>query len=292
MKKALQFNLQGKFIKEFNSSSEAAKYHNAKRQAISLSCKNWERTCMNYFFRYKEDIPDDIYKIIINDKCNKRIEEYRIPLKLMSTKQYKKNLILNRSVIQYDIHGKFVQEFISIEAAIKSIDGKLKGLLNCIYGKCKTYKGFQWRFKELNENEKVQINSVAPIIKKIRPIVQFDKHSHFIREFQSIMDAAIFMNTEPGTIHQCLRRLIKTHMGFQWFFKDKVTIDGRIQPIPKVKNKTKIVKQYDLDGNFIKKYNSREDAARAINKTPDYITRVASGLVRHSEYIWEIYWED
>lgn len=52
-KKVLQYNLNGEFIKEWRTISEAARAYNTSVQAISRCCNGIVRTSMNYIWEFK-----------------------------------------------------------------------------------------------------------------------------------------------------------------------------------------------------------------------------------------------
>ena len=52
-KKVLQYNLNGVFIKEWRTISEAARTHNTSVQAISRCCNGIVKTSMNYIWKFK-----------------------------------------------------------------------------------------------------------------------------------------------------------------------------------------------------------------------------------------------
>ena len=52
-KKVLQYNLNGVFIKEWRTISEAARAHNTSVQAISRCCNGIVKTSMNYIWKFK-----------------------------------------------------------------------------------------------------------------------------------------------------------------------------------------------------------------------------------------------
>ena len=52
-KKVLQYNLNGVFIKEWRTISEAARAYNTSVQAISRCCNGIVRTSMNYIWKFK-----------------------------------------------------------------------------------------------------------------------------------------------------------------------------------------------------------------------------------------------
>jgi len=85
-------------------------------------------------------------------------------------------------------------------------------------------------------------------------IYQFDKEGNFIRDWKSTLEASNTLNIPFESIKKCIRGLYKTAGNYHWS-KDKSFS-------PKSRNhNAKIVLQYDLNNNFINKYNSITQAS-------------------------------
>lgn len=105
-----------------------------------------------------------------------------------------------------------------------------------------------------------------------KPIIQFDLHGNFVKEFHNIKQAAIHIKTDRTSITCALTKKGKTAGKSIWFYKS----DFKKNRIPKKLNQ-KIVKElttseaekfkkrvvkFSLKGKFIKIFNSIEDAAK------------------------------
>ena len=82
-------------------------------------------------------------------KGKKRSEENCI--KLSKSKKNKPNLLNAKSIIQYDLNGKIINEFDSIEKASKQLNINPTGISNCLIkikqGKKATSGGYIWKYK-------------------------------------------------------------------------------------------------------------------------------------------------
>lgn len=131
-----------------------------------------------------------------------------------------------------------------------------------------------------------------------RPVSQYDLNGNFIATYSSMSDAyeAIhgYRDTEPdGTRHSntigcACREGIKAY-GFQWTYKDAPA------PGPYHKEKNyhdgKAVDQYNLDGTFVKTYQSASEAARQLGlKSPGGISEVCRKHKGTSaKYLWKFH---
>jgi hypothetical protein len=97
----------------------------------------------------------------------------------------------------------------------------------------------------------------------MRKIRQYDLEGKFIKEFNSIIDAAKTINISKGAIQCVLSNKGKTAAGFIWkYSEDKTPI---IEKITINKNRGRNVGQYDLNMNLINVYQSTADASRKVN---------------------------
>lgn len=101
-----------------------------------------------------------------------------------------------------------------------------------------------------------------------RPVIQYDLNGSFINRYDSIMDAANNLGKQNiSTIRNCCNKQIKSAYNFLWKFEDDdITIEELVYNFNlSGKGKHKKVQQFDLNGNFIKEFNSCREAAKNIN---------------------------
>ncbi len=133
--------------------------------------------------------------------------------------------------------------------------------------------------------------SVTPVKKSThncKPVDQFDLNGKFIQRYNSITEAARTLNIDNSLISRCTSGENKTATGFIWKFAGKEIVD-KIE-IPKKKKGGKLVDQYDMDGNFIKSFDSIAEAGKFINRHPSQISRCCNGKIK-STYgcIWKFF---
>jgi len=139
----LQYDRNGKFIREYPSGKEAAKKYNTSYSHIGECCNYNRRTVAGYVWRHK--ITNNIPKTI------EFIEStYPITLKESRKQTSKKNM---KSVLQYSLEGHFIKEFSSIKEASKITGANKLSISRCCRNKgYKTSGGYKWKFKYKNND--------------------------------------------------------------------------------------------------------------------------------------------
>ena len=125
-----------------------------------------------------------------------------------------------------------------------------------------------------------------------RPIVQLDMDGNFIKEFDCIDSAAKEIGTSPSLISAIAmgKDYHKSVKGFQWVYKEEYNSDKDYHYHNNhFINTKKKVAQYDLQGNLIAIYDSRKEAAKAVNSYDGgYITECCKGKRKtHKGFIWK-----
>lgn len=114
--KVVQYDREGNYIKLYNSIAEASRVVGVGATLITLVCKGQKLTAKGYVWRYQGD----------NFNC------YR-------TTPFSQKI----AVDQYDLNGTFIQSFVSISEAQRTINKK--GISNALKDKTKLIGGFYWR---------------------------------------------------------------------------------------------------------------------------------------------------
>ena len=121
--------------------------------------------------------------------------------------------------------------------------------------------------RKQSENTKLK-RSQSMKGKNNRPVYQFDLNRNLINKFNSLTEACI-RNDIPlkymGDITSCCQKKQKTARGYLWSYIE-------VPPPSSYKNIRQSILQYDLEGNFIKEYESAQQAGREINKNGNSIS--------------------
>lgn len=122
-KSLFQFDLEGNFIKEWESYVQA--YKILKNQGISKAARGENLQAGGNIWCYKENFTPDL----ILEKV-KKLKESTCP------------------VYQFDINMNLIKEFRSIQEASKFLGKTASSLCECCKGKRKTAYGYIWKYKK------------------------------------------------------------------------------------------------------------------------------------------------
>lgn len=170
-----------------------------------------------------------------------------------------------RKVNQYDLNGKFVNTFESVDSikGYLNIDN-VSSIYSCCYHETKYAYGFIWKYYDdeyplpiLTDSEKKEaINRRLSCCE----IYQYDYNGNLINKFKNIED--VIRNTKYTR-----NQIMKCCIGVQKYI-DLYTFRFSVDPFNKfntVKDKPKFVEQYTLDGKYIATYVSAREAGRKNN---------------------------
>lgn len=188
-RKVYMYDLDGNYICEYESASEASrKVEGCLSTGIIGCCKGKQKRCGNYKFSY-----------VKRDK----IDQYDKPLSSRMRKVY-----------QFDLNGKLIEEFKSLEEASFKTGTPRTGISSCLSGKYKSSNGFIW-----------SCCKTAPFINtsvKRLEIVQFNSDKEKIGEFVSCSEAERSLGLRKGAykvIYASLDTWTKRY-GYYWARKD------------------------------------------------------------------------
>lgn len=141
-------------------------------------------------------------------------------------------------------------------------------------------------YKEYNNEESYKRGRKNASKKICKSVLQYDLNGNFIARYISISDAANAIGVNYNNISSVLSSRQLTAGGYQWIQ------DGDDPPGPcreKSQNDKKGVLQFDLNHNFVEKYNSITEATKAAGlSNPSSITRACqNNNWTAAGYYWE-----
>lgn len=122
-KPVLQYDLDGKFIKEWASAVDAGKELKTHHSDITRSCKKENLTSIGFMWKYKEN---------------------NIKTKI---KPYVKVSASNKAVVRLTKDDKEIDEFKSLSDVKRILGISVTNICNCLTGRSKTAGGFKWKYK-------------------------------------------------------------------------------------------------------------------------------------------------
>ena len=116
-------------------------------------------------------------------------------------------------------------------------------------------------------------------------VYQYDKNGNFVAEYRNMNKAAKSVGLKSATsIYQAIKGKFLAS-GYQW----RKEYSEKIQKYVRNKNTLRVL-QYDKDGNFIKIYNSIEDASKESNCSRSLIELCVEGHCKTGKgFIWKYY---
>lgn len=220
-----QYNLDGSFVKEWQSIREASKYFKCSDSSIGRAVL--DKTQSNGFFWSSE-------KANLLNLDNFHINENK------------------RKVYLYDLNGDYQQEFNSISDCAKFVDDTPRKILSAIKG---MYKVRQKWYASFKKNSKIQIPKNRSF--KDLKIYQYDLNGNFIREFKNKKEVKEYLKVKNCNI---VNSIIQGHSsyGFRWSFE-------KLEKLEKLENKSGRVRKvgrYSLDGQLLEVFDKVNDAKR------------------------------
>jgi hypothetical protein len=122
-----------------------------------------------------------------------------------------------RKIKQYDLEGKFIQEFNSIVDASKKMGVNKSNIRGVLIGYRKSAGGFIWKYSEDIEpiTETITINK-----NRGRQVGQYDLNMNLINIYSSTADASRKVNIHKNNIWGVITNFRKTAGGFIWKYLD------------------------------------------------------------------------
>jgi len=195
-KSVYQYDLDGKFIRDWTSISETSKKYGAS--SISKACLGKQLTAYGYIWRFGSEIKNK----------NKTINSNEI-------KGLKKV-----PVFQYNTNGKFIKEFTSLaDASVETMCDSSKICSVCSRDR-KTAGGYVWRYKSDVNNKHYNVPIKEIVNSNAKPVLQYGVNKKLIKEWRSANYAGKTLDICGRMISNvCSSKTTKTYRGFIWKFK-------------------------------------------------------------------------
>jgi hypothetical protein len=148
-----------------------------------------------------------------------------------------------------------------------------------LYGKEEAEKRMKIIIEERSEKNK-------------KPILQYSIEGIFLKEWDSIKSVADFYDCSEGGLSSCVSEKNLTYKGYIWRPKKDENFEKII--IPKKKKETIVpVLQYNLNGDFVKKWNSMIEIYETKKYLQGAICSACKGnLKRVYGFMWRYYTDD
>lgn len=269
--KILQFDLEGNFIREWDSASEAGRFYGISPSKITAVCKGRTKSSCSYVWRHKDKNkfiePSYTNKNKTKEKCQATGDKNKIP------------------IIQYSLKGDFIREWPSTTDASRELGIGRSNISSVLYKVNKKAGGFMWGYVGEDVPTYSKYDFTVCTSKRV---IQFTKSGEFMKEWYSLSEAARELKLNLGDMSCCCRGIkCKTVGGFIWKYSESVN------PKPPKKEKKggckKPVLQYSLKGEFMKEWPSVKEAAEGVGgKHSTGIVDCCKGINKSSlGFIWK-----
>lgn len=207
-KKILQYDLEGRLIKKFDSLTEASKMTSTNISRIS-DCANGKRFTTNGFIWIYEDDEQKVWKL------KEKIKEKRHPSAMCGGANHQA-----RAIEQYTLDGQYIKTFPSAQDAADELKinySSIKSAANIKKLRHKTSGGYIWIHED--EPNKKQIIEQAQNKGCEKPVSQYSLDGKHIRDFASVKEAMSFFNMKSNHISAVCDGKRKTSSGYIWKWK-------------------------------------------------------------------------
>jgi NUMOD1 domain len=258
----LQYDLEGNFITEYNSLNSASESVGIVPNAIGQNLSNFTKSAGGFQWRFK------------TKNYQQKIEPYVVENNGLP-------------IGQYDLEGNLIYSFENLLDAERKT-GHSEGSIRAAMNRGAKIKGTSYFFIQFNKHQEVP-KAVEPYVIPLHgfsiPIIQISSDGkYFINKFPSISHAAKYLNKNTGHISAACKGNRQTAYGYIWKYLSDYTEELPSISIDQVKIKlhSKPIAQYNLQGKFIRSFNSASAAAREVNDTQGNISAVARGKRNYS----------
>lgn len=191
--KVQQFDLKGNLIKLWDDITDACHEYSNN---IFHCCRGEYNTSDGYIWRFEND----------------PFDKYYIPTKISESKHSWVK------VNQYDLNGNYIKTWDSATLAAdnySSSKSRADNLRDAIYGKSKTWKGYQWRHYKGNTD------NIAPIkdhVLKEKPIYQYSLDGTYLKTWKSLAEVCKEYGWNAANISRCALNKCNNSYGYKWSY--------------------------------------------------------------------------
>lgn len=196
-KAVFQFTTEGEFLQEYRSVMDVERATGFSNGSIANACnqRHGRVSAYDYLWIYKDDYTPH--------KMVERVLRYKNRIHAGNNEEI--------PIHAFDAEGNWVMGFRSMTEAEKLAGFDHGNISRCISGKYKTHRGFTWLSEEqLKEKPKVNLDKPGNVLKVDRKI------GKILDRYESVLEAGIDNDIQPGNISKVLNDKRRTAGGFNW----------------------------------------------------------------------------
>lgn len=179
-----------------------------------------------------------------------------------------------KKLYQYSLSGEFIQEFESVREMERITGFAHRSVQNAVRFKS-TSHGYLWSYYK---QDSLNISEYC-IYDRSRKLFIYDKNKNFVKEVNSIKEAAEFINVKITRINRSLKTLgVCNGFYIRDHYSETLTFNSE---------KDSKIYQYDLNGSFIKEWRGKEDIIKEFNLHSSIpITKAIKKLTPMCNFYW------
>lgn len=254
-KEVCQYDMLGHLINEYDSITNAALLTNGNKKAISSCCMHHLKTSGGFVWEYKGNKPRIIY--------SKKDSFYKVD--------------------QYLINGTFINTYESSNMASKNTGVPVCQIRSVCNGENKTAHGYVWR----KHGESFNKYNVTSKVRNIgHTINQYDFERNLIYTYDEYTKLPDYVLNQY-VVYECCRGVCKYVYGYIWTYdEDKPNLEN-------IPDSQKPLYQYDLNGNYIRKFNNVYEASEILGIDKSGILNCIQGRNDSAnEFMWSTVYND
>lgn len=194
-----------------------------------------------------------------------------------------------RAVQQYNSKGNFIAEYSCAQEAATLNELDTSNLRAACRGRYYAY-GYYWIYKDNPTDIKNLIEEYknSRFNDRKRSVDQYKEDGTYCRTWKTMSQAADYYNCTVSNIYRSCHHYYEGACGYLWTYTDlEEDMDKRCEDYRNRTDPRGIpVKQYDLQGNFIRQYNSCAEAARILGVDRSAIHKGVTNHYTSYNYIW------
>lgn len=199
-----------------------------------------------------------------------------------------------KPVLQYKLNGECVGEFEGVTFAAKQCGYNDPSIIaKCCKGILKKAYGYIWRYVDepLTEEHRMWCISYDYNPTNKKQVTCYDMNGNFINTYDSVLQAERFTGADHSVIIRCCNNQCKTSAGYIWRYSDDDLTAEHIKWCNHMSGKkalSKPVVQFDMNMQFIGRYESITEAKRKMGVNNSCISQCCNGkLQTYGGYIWK-----
>jgi group I intron endonuclease len=197
LKKAvIQLTLDGKFIKEYRTMTQASQETNTFN--INNVCNGTQKSANGFIWMYKEEY-----------------EKYGF------IKERYQRVKRTSGIVQLSLEGEFMKLWDNAEVAAKFLQCSDKSIRASCKGRINTSNGFIWLYEEDYNKNGLNEERLINQGKSLKAVVQLSLNGEYINQFRSIKEAYDELGIIASNITAVCKGKNKTAGGFKWVYLDE-----------------------------------------------------------------------